>query len=645
MYTYRHEIDGLRALAVLAILLFHLETGLAGGYVGVDIFFVISGFLITSIVWRDFEFARFTFTNFYLKRIRRLFPALFVMLLICSIFVMQFGLAAEIDMFGKSAISSILYVSNFFFLSESDYFGGDLRLNPLVHTWSLSVEEQFYIIFPALFLYVYRYHKRRAALLLLIIAICSLILSEVLVGYDRPTAFFASPSRFWQFLTGSLIALKFKDTDYSRSTSDILSLAGLLLILVSFEIYAEWTKFPGLRALPPTAGTALMIVGAKAPDSLFHKVLTLPPARFFGTISYSLYLWHWPAIVFYKLNINPVLETADMLAVFLLSVLLGYLSWRYVEKPTRAINLENNAVSILGTTAAVTAAFLAFGIAAVLSDGYRFMFPKEQLVYEDYIDYKMSARSGTCFLYSKSDDVNLFDEQACIDTDASRKNILLIGDSHAAHYYSSLKNYDINVSQATSSGCRPTIKSAGAPRCTELIKRVLTRYVKENVFDAVIVSANWQNSDVKNLLATVTLLKKYTDRVIVLGPVIQYSQALPALLARFADGEKELRQLKKARLYEQIAEIDGRVKSALRDSPAAYYSVLEIICPKKQCLTTDENGIPLQFDYGHLTQEGAQLVLRSVLGAAPKAQVAARPSSNDTGSSTSSKPAASGLKP
>lgn len=625
MNTYRHEIDGLRALAVLAILLFHLETGLSGGYVGVDIFFVISGFLITSIVWRDFERTQFTFANFYLKRIRRLFPALFVMLFICSVIVMRFGLAAEIKMFGKGAISSILYVANFFFLSESDYFGADLRLNPLVHTWSLSVEEQFYVVFPALLLYVYRYHKQRAALLLLAIALASLVLSEVLVGYDRATAFFTSPSRFWQFLTGSLISLRFKDTEYSRSASDAISLAGILMILASFGIFTESTKFPGFRALLPTVGTALVIVGAKSPDSLFHKLLTLPPAKFLGTISYSLYLWHWPVIVFYKLNVNPKLGIADMVGIFLLSVLLGYLSWRYVEKPTRAINLEDSVAPILGTTAAVTAAFLAFGTAAVLSDGFRFMFTKEQLIYEDYVDYRMAARSGTCFLFSNAADVDLFDEEECIDIDANRKNILLIGDSHAAHFYETLKTYDFNVSQATSSGCRPTVEAAGRPHCTALINRVLTRFIRENAFDAVIVSANWRIKDVKNVRATVDALEKYTDRVIVMGPVIQYSQALPVLLARFADGKSESRQLDRARLYEKVAEIDGGLRSALRDSPAEYYSVLDILCPEKRCLTTDENGIPLQFDHGHLTREGAQLILRSVLGA-PRAPAASTPS-------------------
>ena len=397
MNTYRPEIDGIRAIAVLAILLFHLETGLTGGYVGVDIFFVISGFLITSIIWRDLEHDRFTFSNFYLKRIRRLFPALFVMLFVSSVLVVLFGLATEIDMFGKSAISAILYVSNFFFLSESDYFGGDLRLNPLVHTWSLSVEEQFYIVFPVLLLFLHRYHKNKVTPLLFVIAILSLTLSETLVNYDKPTAFFASPSRFWQFLTGSLIALNFRDKEFGRANSDILSFVGFLLILVSIVFFVEWTKFPGAWALLPTVGTALMVVGAKSPESLFHKVLSLPPARFFGAISYSLYLWHWPAIVFYKLYVNPNLGIADITAIFMFSVVFGYLSWRYVENPARAIDLKRNATSLLTAAAVLTTVFFVFGVTAILSDGYRFKFPKQNLLYENYVGYEMSARSGICF--------------------------------------------------------------------------------------------------------------------------------------------------------------------------------------------------------------------------------------------------------
>ena len=304
------------------------------------------------------------------------------------------------------------------------------------------------------------------------------------------------------------------------------------------------------------------------------------------------------------------------------SVVSGYLSWRYVENPARAIDLKRNATSLLATAAVLTTVFFVFGVTAVLSDGYRFMFPKQNLLYEDYVDYEMSARSGVCFLHSKANDIDLFDEQACININPKRRNFLILGDSHAAHYYSALKTYDLNISQATSSGCRPTVRLVGEVRCTELMRRALTRYIKENKFDAVILSGNWQIYDVEPLLDTVALINEYTDRVIVLGPVIQYSQALPVLLARFADGKKEPRQIKKARLYEQIAEIDARLKSALRDSSAEYYSALDIMCPNTQCVTTDENGIPLQFDYGHLTYEGAILILRSVLGAPPNGNIA-----------------------
>lgn len=611
MLAYRYEIDGLRAIAVLAVVAFHLDTQITGGYVGVDVFFVISGFLITSIIWKDCEQDKFGFSTFYLKRIRRLFPALFAMLLICSIVVMSLGLGREIEMYGKSAISSILYISNFFFLSQNDYFASDLKVNPLLHTWSLSVEEQFYLVFPALLYFLHKYQKARATVAIGIVAIISLVLSESLLYIDKPTAFFISPSRFWQFLTGSLLALTSTQIRINRTISELIALTGLGLLLASCLWYSDYTSFPGINALLPTAGAAMLILGARAPSTMSNRLLSSTPARFFGDISYSLYLWHWPIIVFYKLYVNPELDPVTTVGLFIASVIVGYLNWKYVELPTRAIDLQKNARPVYISALAASLAFVAFGAGAIWSDGYRFMLSKEKLYYGNYLGYKPHARSGTCFLELEND-IASFDESACLTPADNKTNILLVGDSHAAHYYSGMMEFDVHVAQATSSGCRPTTSTIGIARCTELIRTVLSEYVKKYQYDAIILSGRWKYSDIEYLRPTIEILRQHSEQVIVLGPIIEYSQDLPVLLSRFTANGKEMRQFQKARHYEKVAKIDALLKAELKQSPAVYYSVLDIICPEETCATTDRNGVPLQFDYGHLTHEGAIFVLSRV---------------------------------
>jgi len=611
--NYRFDIDGLRALAILAILVFHIDPRFAGGFIGVDIFFVISGFLITGIIWKELQQNTFTFSMFYLKRVRRLFPALFVMLFVAYAFIIVFGLNTEIEMFGKSALSSLYYISNIFFYSQNDYFASDLKLNPLLHTWSLSVEEQFYLFFPLFLYWVYR-KKQNTHYYLLGLLFVSFILSEYLLATDASASFFLSPSRFWQFLVGSLLAIYGHKITLSAKQASYLSIVGFLFIAYSLYAFSEHTAFPGVFALIPTLGTAALVLSGFNNNSYSYRLLSSAVPRFFGNISYSLYLWHWPIIVFYKITIAPSFVKEDKVIVFLLSVLAGYISWRLVEKTTAKLSLTQQSRKLLYISTGSLSALTLLGLLCFNSS---FFHSQEKQFYENFLSYKMEAKTGSCFLIS-GDNANAFDEEQCIKQ--GKKNILLIGDSHAAHYYQGLVNSlpEFTISHASSSGCRPHFKNEAGNRCADLINHVYSNLLNKYQFDLIILAGRWIKMDIALLPSTLQFLNDSKLNVAIFGPVIEYEQALPALLARFGNDAHTSDMLDSARNWQQITYMDNQVSNIAQDANIKYISMLNVMCPKKQCVVTTKQGAPIQSDYGHLTTKGAEIVLKMAINAEPK---------------------------
>lgn len=609
---YRKDIDGLRAIAILAILVFHIDPRFSGGFIGVDVFFVISGFLITGIIWRAFENQSFSFSEFYLKRIRRLFPALFVTLFLSFIFVLAFGLNNEIEMYGKSVLSSLYYVSNMFFYTQSGYFDSDLELNPLLHTWSLSVEEQFYIIFPVFIFFIFK-KKHNAIYYLLAFFFLSFILSEALIHIDSSAAFFLAPSRFWQFLTGSIIAIYAYKLTLNKITSESIAFIGACLIIASLALFSKETSFPGIYAILPTLGTALLIIGGRNGTTVSYKFLASPIPKFFGNISYSLYLWHWPIIVFYKILLFPELQKEDKLIIFFLSILAGYLSWKFIEQPTRKISIKKRKVMLINLSLISILSITALGI---ISTQTSLFFRQDTTYFESFANYNMGARSGICFFHSQANNIELFNKELCIKT-GDGKNVLLVGDSHAAHYYQALnKDYpNVNISQVTASGCRPTISYKGKKRCTELIKKVFNSLLDKHDFDTIIIAAQWKKpEDIEDLNKTIKFIENKVKNIIIFGPVMEYRQALPMLLARSNNGthrEKEGFQITMARKWDEGLSVNEKIKTATHETKAKFVSIIDHMCPEEKCITTID-GVPIQFDYGHLTNEGASFVLKHV---------------------------------
>lgn len=333
---YRADIDGLRAIAVLAVIFFHAGiTGFSGGFVGVDIFFVISGFLITSIILKDIQAGNFSVARFYERRIRRIFPALFPVIaftLIIGAFLLD---AVAFKAFGKSITATTLFASNILFWRESGYFDAASTTKPLLHTWSLAVEEQFYIFFPLLLIAIHRFLKSGFFPLLLGATLLSLLASIYGVYTAPSAAFYLVPTRAWELLFGSLLALGVIPGLKSHVHRNLLSITGIGLIIYSVVFYTENTLFPGANALAPVLGASLIIYSGIGGGAIINDLLSFKPVVYTGLISYSLYLWHWPLFAFAKYLLFRDLTPLEVAGIILFTVIISVLSYSFIEKPFR----------------------------------------------------------------------------------------------------------------------------------------------------------------------------------------------------------------------------------------------------------------------------------------------------------------------
>ncbi len=362
---YRADIDGLRSLAVVPILLFHAGfASFSGGFVGVDIFFVISGYLITSIIAQDLAAGRFSLALFYEKRVRRIFPALFAMLLVTTLAACILLFPMDLRAYGKSLMAATGFVANLWFWSQSGYFDTESELKPLLHTWSLAVEEQFYVVFPLLLMLAYHLWRSGRAMVV-VLFFGSLALSVFGVRVNPDATFYLIPTRAWELLTGSALALGLVPSTERLFLREGAALLGAGLIAFAIFTFDGRTRFPGEMALLPCAGAALIIWSGGAMPTLVARLLTLRPVVWTGLISYSLYLWHWPLMVFTHHLTLRKLVVSEKLALVAASFLLAWLSYEIIEKPFRdkAKTLRQKVVLV----SAVVAMVFSIGLGALLA--------------------------------------------------------------------------------------------------------------------------------------------------------------------------------------------------------------------------------------------------------------------------------------
>ncbi|OLP59023.1 hypothetical protein BJF93_03585 [Xaviernesmea oryzae] len=605
---YRADIDGLRAIAVGAVVIFHTGISpLRGGFVGVDIFLVISGYLISGILLKELGRGGISLAAFYERRVRRILPAMLVMIAVVLAAAPFFLFHPEIRITALTAIASLVSAANLYLLSTAGYFEADVTTQPLLHMWSLGVEEQFYLFFPLL-LIALRNSRRMIAPAIAILAAASFVACVVLTYYDRDAAYYFPLTRAWELMAGALLVV-FPLPKLPRWMREAGALAALGLLAVSlFKIHGGMA-FPGYVALAPcAAAAALMAVGGQG-GSAVSRLLALPPMAFLGRISYSLYLWHWPIFVGYRLWAARDPSPIEAVLMVLAAVLAAILSWRFVEQPfrTKTIVLSRKAVftAATGVSAALAAIAGIFYLQAVTQGAPRNEAERlaSYLAYDDTPAY----RRGQCFLLGHRAALSDYNRGACATAEAGKPNILLVGDSHAAHLWKGLNDSlpDAHVMQTTITGCKPVFDSKGEKACTQLINLALGEILEETHPDLLILSARWIESDIPNLESTLARLRGKVSRILVSGPIVEYAMPLPRLLAQVADGRSD--QLLLTSRQPDPSKVDADLERAATAAGASYFSTYRTLCPDAQAACqTVQDGVPMQFDYGHLTQQGSE---------------------------------------
>lgn len=469
MIPYRREIDGLRALAVVPVVLFHAGVErFSGGFVGVDVFFVISGYLITSILLKQLDAGTFSFAAFYERRARRILPALFLVVA-CSMVVAWFALIPpDMEDFARSLSYIPVFLTNVFFYRESDYFATGAEWMPLLHTWSLAVEEQYYLLFPLLLWFLWRRGRAGIPWVFLVIALASLMASEWMIGRDAPAAFFLLQFRLWELLAGAGVAWLHARRGGPGVCSGALAGAGVLLILASVFAFDASTRFPGLHALLPVAGAVLVVMHA-GPGNLAGRILGWGPCVGIGLISYSAYLWHQPLLAFVRhLSFEPPSQAALLIAAGA-SFVLAYPSWRFVEQPFRRPGGVTRR-ALVGTLAVASVVVIAFGSGGRVTEGY----DRRAGFGERFPD--MNARLERNYGLARYCAATEKRQPECATDE--RPEILLWGDSYAMHLVKGLvaDNPDIRMVQFTKSACGPVLGAApvrGHPDDREWIEECL----------------------------------------------------------------------------------------------------------------------------------------------------------------------------
>jgi peptidoglycan/LPS O-acetylase OafA/YrhL len=602
---YRPDIDGLRAVAIIPVVLYHAGVpALSGGFVGVDVFFVISGFLITGLIQPEIAEGRFSLLTFYERRIRRIFPALFAVILACAMAATVRLPAADMLAFANSVAAAALFVSNMLFASQVGYFDAPAELKPLLHTWSLGVEEQFYLLFPALLLLFRRQSIGRVSIAVALIAAASFACSVYYVRHSPDSAFYLGPWRAWELSLGVLAAFGTLPQFRRQASRELAALVGLGLIACSAVALSRSDPFPGVNALYPCVGAFLVIQAGIGGRTVVNALLASRPFVFVGLISYSLYLWHWPLIVYLKRLLSRPLTAPEVAGVLLVSLLLAVLSWRYIERPFRlrpGQRTGSRRVFVGAATAISLSALFAF--AAWHAHGWPGR-PVNRLAthvrgLEDY-------RLGSCFLDEHQSYPDWARTAPCLVDNHAARTVLVWGDSFAAHYTPGViedpqaRAYNFILYSAFSCPPVPGAKIPMAPACRDIngnIDRVLERYHP----DAVVMAARWErywnkSVDAAALQTTVRDLKDRGLGIVLVGQGPSFEFSNPVDYVAWTNSESAVPRDSSA--------INGELRSIAGYD--VFFDPNGVRCPNGRCLLR-ERGEFLYWDDGHYSSYGSRI--------------------------------------
>jgi len=607
---FRYDINALRAISVIGVLLFHYKVSFFdGGFAGVDIFFVISGYLMSKIIINGLDRDSFSILEFYGRRLKRIVPALLALVLVLAIagFFIYFPINYQLNQ--QNAAASILFISNFVYWQSAGYFAEASDTNILLHTWSLSVEWQFYLIYPVILLFANKFLKSKTQFIyaFMVVIILSCVAAIYYTSIDKDGSFFLLHSRAWEMLFGGL-AFLCEDVAKNIKTGvrRLIAITGYLMIFLSLYYLNSTMAWPGKYTMIPVFAAFIIIV-ANCND---FKLLKFSVVQGIGKMSYSLYLWHWPVYVIAQYCGFP-LSTSVVIALIVISLVLGYLSFKYIEsinftgdKPILAGAL--GLVIITGLLAYFDVNQIAFKHDAVMVSGYTKRHPEGTRL----------SNSG-CFLTTKNKSLSEYNHEDCLSIKPGSKNFILVGDSHSADISEPFRKYfkdkNVNIMVATASGCYPFVtEKAGSKACLALVDHVLKKFIVQNAgkIDGVIISANWVKTKLSNrkklendLRATIDYLEEHKLKVIVIGQTEAYTITYPALKAKELQFNTSLTE----RYFRKQCYV---VNNFLKERFKPYY--VDII-NRKAIPPLGPDYTPYIFDKDHFTPYGGDLAINKIL--------------------------------
>lgn len=614
---YRSDIDGLRAVAVLSVLIFHaFPTILPGGFIGVDIFFVISGYLISSILIKDLSENKFSVLSFYQRRIIRIFPALIIVIISCLVFGWLALLPDEYKSLSKHAIAGAGFVSNLVQWSEASYFDVGAEAKPLLHLWSLGVEEQFYLIWPILLLAAWRKSSRLYACIFTFIAV-SFALNIYQSRYNPSADFYSPLTRFWELLIGALIAANPKKIKSPSNAYNYLSVLGLALIITALTTITKKDAFPGFWALLPVIGSGILISSGK--DSIVNRIILSNKTMVaIGLISYPLYLWHWPLLSFASIVESSTPSSAYRIIALIASFILAIATYKFIEAPFRKRSSSKRQSTIILSVAMII--LVAFSIAIYLLDGIPersganpvIRYPAElgRDPYLTYISENFSRCKDERLLHLSVLDTGY--GYRCFQSKADRPiEILLLGDSHAEHWLPGLAD---NLSIANVGSLiqpdLPTINS-------KLFADIIPVIADNKDIKTVILSAMWLD---KINQATIDPDKQIKDTINILangGKTVYLFDDIPTyeftpekcMYGRRFSTEKEKCEISKSHYLKQKKLYYDALTSAVENNSAVQFlPVSNYLCDDMKCSMIIDNVLVYR-DTNHLNIKGSKLIM------------------------------------
>ena len=675
---YRPEIDGLRAIAVIAVILFHANfNAFRGGFIGVDIFFVISGYLITTILLNDLEAGNFSIAHFYERRARRILPALFLVMFACLPLAWFWLSPSDMRNFSQSLVAVTVFASNILFWRSSGYFDTATELKPLIHTWSLSIEEQYYLLFPLFLFFAWRLGKRWIVGILAVVAILSLTFAQWYVNKNPSFTFYMLPTRAWELLIGAFVAFYYSERNIKKHkywASQLGSMLGFALIVYATFAFSSRTPFPSLYALVPSIGTALIIIFATS-QTLMGKLLSKKPLLWIGLISYSAYLWHQPLFAFARHHTLEQTSQGVLAMLGVITLLLAYLTWKFVERPFRDEHrFSRNQIILLSLICSLT--FMTVGIFGLKSNGFienRQSINNSQVIFDfgtvnntislqDHAVTTGEKPNQTSDINSKSAFLNYFEnslpnwhfferlgipklfayecdfydidkyrsgnptnipvekiDKSCYTRNSNQDKVVFIwGDSHAQHLRPGLseklpKNWQ--VLQVASSGCDARLGAKTNPEnYCEQSNWFAFESIKQSQPDVVIIGQN-QGHNLNNMLSIANTLQQIgIKKVIFTGPTPHWNKDLPSIVINLWENTPNFTKIG---LDLNVVKLDNEILNTFPNTKKTHYvSLINELCNESGCQIFIGNDKKLgitSWDYGHLTPVASVKVARKKL--------------------------------